>query len=49
MCGNDDGTLWKLDILVPMDLWSLNFDGASKNKWEFVREVLIPIYYVLHN
>jgi hypothetical protein len=38
------------DILVPMDSWSLNFDDGSKKCMGIrVMEILIPIYYVLHN
>jgi hypothetical protein len=39
-----------LDILVPMDFWSLNFDdGSMKYMGILVMKILIPIYYVLHN
>jgi hypothetical protein len=34
-----------LDILVPMDSWNPNFNDGSKS----IREILISIYYVIHN
>jgi hypothetical protein len=36
-----------LDILIPMDSWSLHFDGGSKKYMEIiVMENLILIYYI---
>jgi hypothetical protein len=36
--------------LIPMDSWSPNFhDGSKKYMGIVVMEILIPIYYVLHN
>jgi hypothetical protein len=40
----------KLNILIPMDSWSLNFDSGSKMYMGIlVMEILLIIFYVLHN
>jgi hypothetical protein len=37
------------NILVPMNLWSPNFNnGSNKYVQIFVIKILISIYYVLH-
>jgi hypothetical protein len=39
-----------LNILDLMDSSNPNFDDGSRNMWGFfVMQILIPIYYVLHN
>jgi hypothetical protein len=39
-----------LNILIPMDLWNPNFDsGSTKYIGILVMEILILIYFVLHN
>ncbi len=38
------------NILNLMDSLNPNFDGGSRNMWGFfVMQILISIYYVLHN
>jgi hypothetical protein len=38
------------NILDLMDSSNPNFDGGSRSMWQvFVMQILIPIYYVLHN
>jgi len=39
-----------LNILDLMDSSNLNFDDGFRSMWGFlVMQILIPIYYVLHN
>jgi hypothetical protein len=39
-----------LDILIPMDSWRPNFDnGSKKYMGSLLMEIIIVIYYVLHN
>jgi hypothetical protein len=50
MCGNIVEIHENLDILIPMDSWNPNFDNGSKKYMGIlVMEILILIYYVLHN
>jgi hypothetical protein len=50
MCGSDGETSWNPYNLIPMDSWSLHFNGGSRKYMGiFVMEIFIFIYYVLHN